>query len=147
MREKRDRVVTGVLALVVVISLGGVAYISQMPQATTGTYTEVYVLGPDGEASGYPTNLTVNETGTVIVGITNHEQGSVTYTVLLGLDNETSASRVVTVDHGRTWENRFSFKPESAGEKKLWIELYKGESPDRTREPYRKLWLAVSVDG
>lgn len=145
MREERERVIWGVLALVVVISLVGVAYIALTPQATTDPYTEFYVLGPDGEASGYPTNLTVEETGTVIVGITNHEQESVTYTVLLRLDNETSASRVVTVDQGRTWENRFSFTPESEGEKKLRIVLYKGQSPDTTRKPYRELWLLVNV--
>lgn len=145
MREERERIITGVLALVVFISLVGVAYIALTPRATTDPQTELYILGPDGTASGYPTNLTVEETGTVIVGITNQEQRSVTYTVLLRLDNETSASRVVTVDQGQTWEDRFSFTPESEGEKNLWIVLYKGQSPDTTRKPYRELWLFVNV--
>jgi len=37
------------------------------------TFTEFYILGPGGNASCYPTNLTVNETGGVILGLMNHE--------------------------------------------------------------------------
>lgn len=147
MQEDRERIVTVVLALVVFVFLVGVAYIALTPQETTEPHTEFYVLGSAGEASGYPTNLTVGETGTVIVGITNREQRSVTYTVLLRLDDEPIESRTVTVDRGQTWEDRFSFAPESEGRKKLWILLYKGQSPDTTREPYRELWLSVNVTG
>lgn len=147
MQEDRERSVTVVLALVVFVFLVGVAYIALTPQETTEPHTEFYVLGSAGEASGYPTNLTVGETGTVIVGITNREQRSVTYTVLLRLDDEPIESRTVTVDRGQTWEDRFSFAPESEGRKKLWILLYKGQSPDTTREPYRELWLSVNVTG
>lgn len=145
MQENRERTITGALALVVVVLLIGVAYVALTPQETTDPYTEFYVLGPDGQASGYPTNLTVGETGTLIVGITNREQKSVTYTVQLRLDDEPIESRAVTVDRGQTWEDRFSFAPESEGRKKLWIELYRGQSPDTTREPYRELWLSVNV--
>lgn len=145
MQEDRGQIITGVLTLVVFVFLIGVAYITLTPQETTEPYTEFYVLGSAGEASGYPTNLTVGETGTVIVGITNHEQRSVTYTVLLRLDDEPIESRTVTVDRGQTWEDRFSFAPESEGRKKLWIVLYKGQSTDTTREPYRELWLLVNV--
>lgn len=145
MQEEHGQIVTGLLVLILVVFLIGVAYIALAPQATTEPRTEFYILGPGGEASGYPTNLTVGETGTVIVGITNHERKSVTYTVQLRLDNRTTESRVVTVDQGQTWENEFSFTPESRGEKKLWISLYRGQSPNATGEPYRELWLLVNV--
>ena len=41
--------------------------------------TEFYLLGPGGKASDYPTNLTVGQNGSVIIGIVNHEYKTVNY--------------------------------------------------------------------
>ena len=59
-------------------------------------FTEFYILGPGGNASGYPTKLNVSEAGTVILGTVNHESATVNHTVradLVGVElvvNETS---------------------------------------------------------
>jgi uncharacterized membrane protein len=102
------------------------------------------VLGPEGNASDYPTNLTVGETGTVIVGISNHGPHDETYTVVTALDGERVDQRQVHVEDGETREDELSFTVEDAGRQKLRLLLYRGEST--SGEAYRslRLWLNVS---
>lgn len=149
MDERLERVLTWTLAVALLLSLGGVVYVAATPQVTTDPYTEFYVLGEGGNASGYPTNLSVGETGTVIVGITNHEHRELTYTVLLRLGNRTVSDRAITVGNERTAEQEFSFTPETTGRMRLQILLYRGTDPDVSADPYRRLrlWITVSENG
>ena len=145
MREKYNRLLTWVLAIALVASVAGVIYIAVTPQETTDPYTEFYVLGSDGNASEFPTNLSVGESGRLIVGLTNHEHERTTYTVVLVLENRTVEKRTVAVADERTWEQEFSFAPQSAGDKRLRILLYKGENANPDEEAYRSLRLFVAV--
>lgn len=145
MNETVRRALTWVLALALLASVAGVIYLAVTPQETTEPYTEFYILGPGGNASGYPTNLTVGETGTVIVGITNHEHDRTSYTLVLELANETIDRRTVTVSDEATWEQRISFAPTEPGRQRLRFLLYRGSAPGG--EPYRhlRLWIEVSA--
>lgn len=145
MRESLHRALTWALALALLAAIAGTVYLAVTPQETTDPYTEFYILGPGGNASGYPTNLTVGETGTVIVGITNHEHEVTTYTLVLALANETVERRTVEVADEATWEERVSFVPTEPGRQRLRFLLYKGTDPDLVDEPYRhlRLWLEV----
>ena len=145
MREEYNRILTWMLALALVASVIGVIYVAVTPQETTEPYTEFYILGTEGNASDFPTNLSVGETGRLIVGITNHEHERTTYTVVSTLKNRTVDKRTVTVADERTWEKEFSFTPESPGEKRLQILLYKGENVNSGEEAYRRLRLFVNV--
>lgn len=60
-----------ILAVALVISMSGVIYIAMIPYEEPDPSTEFYILGPEGEASDYPDNLTVGESGELIVGIVN----------------------------------------------------------------------------
>jgi len=68
-----SRVATWVLAIALVVSVAAVVYVALTLQDMTDPYTEFYVLGPDGNASEYPTRLAPGEMGEVIVGVSNHE--------------------------------------------------------------------------
>ena len=68
-----SRVATWVLAIALVVSVVAVVYVTLTLQNTTDPYTEFYVLGPDGNASEYPTRLAPGETDEVILGVSNHE--------------------------------------------------------------------------
>jgi len=138
-------VLTWVLAVMLIVALAGVVYVSVTPGAEEDPYTEFYILGPDGNASDYPTNLSTGETGEFIVGITNNEHQSMTYTVVLMLDNESVTEQTVEVEEGETWEGMLRFTPEDDGVKQLDTLLYIGEDPDLDDEPYRKLELVVNV--
>ena len=71
-----DKGLTIALSTSIVVAAGTLAYVVMTPRPGA-TFTEFYILGPGGNASGYPTNLTVNETGGVILGVVNHEAATV----------------------------------------------------------------------
>lgn len=138
------RAVTGVLAVALLASIGGVVFFAANPPPATEPFTEFYVLGPDGTASDYPTNLSVGESGTVIVGVTNHEHEAVSYTVVMTIGDETIRERPVRLADEETWEGELSFTAQEPGRQRLRLELYRGEST--SGEPYRslRLWLSVT---
>jgi uncharacterized membrane protein len=138
------RGLTLVLAIALVVSVGGMVYFAANPPTTAESFTEFYVLGSDGEATGYPTDLSVDETGTVIVGVTNHEQRTAEYTAVMRFEGRTIGERQIQLDDGETWEDQMSFTPRSTGEKQLQLLLYQGEV---SGDAYRSLRLWVQVDG
>lgn len=145
MNRTLERGITWALALALVISLFATGFLALNPEGSTEAYTEFYVLGPNGNATGYPTDLSVGETGTVIVGVSNHEQREQTYTVLAQVDNRTVKEQTVTVADGETWEDELSFTVESAGQKQVRLLLFEGNSVRDVSDPYRHLRLRVNV--
>lgn len=145
-RRKRQlsTVLTWILAAALLLSIISVGYLAVNPPETTDPFTEFYILGPDGKASNYPTNLSVNESGTVIVGISNHEHHNQTYTVVIQLQN-TTIERTASVAESETWERRLSFVPETVGQQKIEILLYKGTDIRGAAKPYRRLRLWTNV--
>jgi len=142
--DRLRRAVTVVLLVALVGSVAGVAYIAVNPPETTDPYTEFYILGPGGNASGYPTNLTVGETGTFIVGLTNHEHETTTYAVEARLDNRTVAERTPTVEDESTWESEISFTAETPGRYPLRLYLYKDGTVEGEPADFLRLWVTVS---
>jgi len=133
------------LAVVFLVGLSGVVYLAATPYEQTEPNTEFYVLGPDGVAEDYPSNLSVGEKGEFIVGVTNNEHESMQYTAVVEVDegDQQFYEETLTLPDGETYEERVKLEFDSAGEYRLAIWLYKG--PDATGEPYRELWLTVTV--
>ncbi|QSG07092.1 DUF1616 domain-containing protein [Halapricum desulfuricans] len=111
----------------------------------SGEYTEFYVLGPGGEAGGYPTELFVNETATVEVGVVNHFDAERTYTVTLELDNRTEVTRSIRLGPDREWRERLSFAPSSPGSKQVRISLYEGRTASDTPDDVLQFTTRVSA--
>lgn len=133
---------TTVLGIALVLSIVVVAGFALAPTATGDTYTEFYVLGPNGTAADYPENVTVGEPVDVRVGIGNHESRQMRYTLVVRTNETTLLTRAVTVDVEEQWEESISFSFDSPGQKRLRLELYVGETRN---EPYRSLRLFVDV--
>jgi uncharacterized membrane protein len=106
-------------------------------------FTEFYLLGPGGMASDYPTNLTLGESGTVIVGITNQEGGPLQYLVHVWLnDTKIGDLAPITLAYEATSEQTYTFTPTQVGARwKLEFLLYR---EDRSAV-YRDLHLWVTV--
>ncbi|MGC9308291.1 MAG: DUF1616 domain-containing protein [Thermoplasmatota archaeon] len=68
------------LIISIIVAMCLLVYLVMTPQ-TGERFTEFYLLGPDGVAADYPTNLDAGEQGEVIMGIANHEGKTVNYTV------------------------------------------------------------------
>ncbi len=138
-----DKVLSIVLVASILGAIGALAYVIITPKAGE-KFTEFYVLGPDGKATGYPTELTVGEEGKVILGIVNHEhEDDLTYRVDILIDGEGSSTiRPPSLNHDEKWEDEVGFMPQKAGgNQTVEFILYKqGEE-----EPYGSLYLRLDV--
>lgn len=97
-KEDRNRMVTVIMIIAVMSSVIAVAYAVVVPREGE-RFSDFYVLGPGGEAAGYPKDLSVNQSGQVIIGIANHEKHTVNYTVEIWLSNATVINNITTVNH------------------------------------------------
>lgn len=151
LRARAERVLTWVLGLALVLALVGVVYVAMNPPETTDPYTEFYLLGLDGNASGYPTQLSPGESGSVVVGISNHEHRAVDYRIVITWNGTETRERDVHVADNMAEELRVNLTaPSEPGRYKVLFLLY-NESGD---EPYlnNRLWIEVrdpngTVDG
>lgn len=140
--SKMDKVLSIVLILTLVLAIATTAYIIVKPKEGE-KFTEFYILGPDGKASDYPTNLTLGQTGKIFVGVVNHEYSTVNYEVVVKLQGKILSSEKLTLKNNQKWEKAVAFTPDQSGSKqKLEFILYK--LPDNTK-PYRSLHLWVNV--
>ncbi|MBU4547338.1 MAG: DUF1616 domain-containing protein [Euryarchaeota archaeon] len=142
--SRLDKILSVVLIISLLVAVSMTVYIVVAPQEGE-KFTEFYILGPDGKASDYPTNLTVGETGQLIIGVVNREYTNVTYVLEIKLDGVVISEKTINLTNNEKWEEDFSFVANTTGEnRKLEFLLYK--LPDRT-EPYRSLHLWVTVTG
>ncbi len=137
----RSTALSLVLFAVLILAIGATIAIVAFPQPGE-PFTELYLLGAGGKASNYPTNLTVNQTANVTVGVVNHENTAMTYTLKVTLANATINSTSFSLANTQTWENPISFTPKQRGiGQKLEFDLYK----DGDSNVYRSVYLYLSV--
>ncbi len=65
------------------IASGALGYHIATTPRTGERFTEFYVLGPEGEADDYPTNLTIGDPGHVILGTINREHREMDYRMIV----------------------------------------------------------------
>lgn len=140
-----DRILTAALVASIVMAASALAYIVASP-SSQHRFTEFYILGPSGNASGYPTTLKVSQPGSLILGLANHESATVRYAVRIDLvgvrivynatsgfnetvdANRTTLSLVnTTLADGRNWTQLYTFSISSIGLWKLQFLLFKDD--------------------
>ncbi len=136
-----DRTLSIIIGIFLIIGIIGVIYISFTPYEVDN-YTEFYLLGPDGNAGNYPTNLTTGETGKLSVGIVNHEYSNTSYLLKITKNNGTLKEESFTLENNQNKSIPFEFKAET-GQYKIQFDLYK--LPD-TKNVYRSLFILVNVN-
>lgn len=136
-----DKVLSVVLVVAIAGVIGTLGYVVATPSAGE-KFTEFYILGPDGKATDYPTELKVGEEGRVIVGIVNHEQEEASYRVEVWIGGEDRDEIMVELEHEEEWREEVGFVPQKAGEKqKVEFVLYKDGEPYFEEPLY--LWVDV----
>lgn len=139
-----DRVLSVVLAIAIVGTLGSIAYIIAAPKAEE-SFTKFYIVGLGGEAAGYPDQLVVGEEGKVIVGIVNEEGETVSYRLevrINGVRNDEVGPMVL--ENEQEWEEEVGFVPQVPGEnQKIEFSLYKNGEAKPFLEPLH-LWINVT---
>ena len=155
-----DKGLTVALGVSIVVAGGILAYVLTTPPPME-RFTEFYILGPGGNASGYPTRLNISESGTVLIGVANHESSRVNYTIrvdLVGVRlsynategvnetvevNRTTLSTMnVTVADGQNWTQSYTFQISGIGLWKVQYLLFKERDFSRA---YRETHLYVQV--
>jgi uncharacterized membrane protein len=82
-----DKTLTIILIISIITATGALVYVVVTPKVGE-QFTEFYLLGPQGNASGYPQNLEHGENATVIIGVVNHEYEQMNYTIEVWLVNQ-----------------------------------------------------------
>ena len=144
----------------VVCTVVASAYLITLP-FPGGRFTEFYILGPSGNPSGYPKCLNVSQPGDVLIGLTNHEFGTLDYSVRIDQvgeqvvynstkqSNETvEVNRTVvswlnlTLNDGQNRTEPFVFVIQLAGLWKMQFTLFRNRD---LSEAYLALHLFVRV--
>ncbi len=136
-----DKGLSIVLIAAIIVSCATLTYVVVKPKAGE-KFTEFYLLGPNGTASDYPTNLKVREEGNLIIGIVNQEYENITYRLEINFNGSLIHEEQLFLIENEKWEIRFTFKAMKKGEnQKLEFLLYK----EQQIEAYRTLHLWISV--
>jgi uncharacterized membrane protein len=132
-----------VISICALGAVGTIAYRIVTPKQTD-KFTEFYILGLEGRAEGYPTELTVGEEVKVVLAIVNHEYvDNVAYSVKILINGEENKTiGLIHLNNGEKWEETVGFIPKDAGEhEKVEFLLFKsGEA-----EPYSSLHIWINV--
>jgi uncharacterized membrane protein len=156
-----------IIILVVLIAAIGVTLFAITNPKTGEEFTDFYILGENGKATDYPTDLTEGSSSLVIIGIHNSEYKTVPYVVEIWLTNMTINTTTnstlmnqmerldqfsVSLNHNETYQVYYQFTPTSTGFNQMTFLLFKDGVPsdllngnERINSSYRKLQLWVTV--
>ncbi len=137
-----DKTLSVILIIALIAAVAITVYIVVFPQPGE-KFTEFYILGPNGKAGDYPANLTLGESGNVIIGIVNHEYTNTTYELKVRLNQTILKDENITLANNEKKELSFTFKPVTKGnDQKLEFLLFK---PPGNSTIYRSLYLYMNV--
>ena len=139
----RQRALYIVLVIAVLGAIGGLCYFALTPQPEE-RFTEYYILGLDGRASNYPSELRVGEEGRVVVCIVNHEHQVVNYRVEIRINGvKDKELGPILLHHEDKWQQEVGFTlAESGNNQKVEFLLYKNEEAEPHSEP---LYILINV--
>jgi uncharacterized membrane protein len=145
--SKLDRVITVFLILSILLSVATLVFVVVSPKEGEH-FTEFYLLGSQRKADNYTTNYILGQTGSVIVGVVNHEYRAVNYTMDVRLENKSLSipenMKHFTLANNETLEEPVTFTLPFEGQKmKLEFLLY--NETDKS-VPYRDLHLWIDVN-
>ena len=140
--SRTSKILSIVLIISIVLAVATTVYIVVKPHQGE-TFTEFYILGANGTASDYPTNMTAGESGSVIIGVVNHEYKPVNYSLVVTVNGTTIKQENITLNNTQKLEIPYNFTAGYVtGKKEMEFQLYK--LPDETNV-YRSLHLWINV--
>ncbi|MHC1756351.1 MAG: DUF1616 domain-containing protein [Methanosarcina sp.] len=143
---RADKALTVLLLISILASLGSLAYVIGDPRDGEA-FTEFYILGPDRTAENYSTEYAPGDSGTVVVGIVNHERRTVDYTMEVRLENRSlplpENQKYISLDHNVSWEEPVTITPPVEG-KNMKLEFLLFNETEKN-VPYRNVHLWINV--
>ncbi len=101
---KFDKLLTTLLILCVIITVSLVIYVGLTPKQEEH-FTEFYILGSNQVAYNYSINLTTLQNATVTLGIVNHENRNMNYSIEVWLSNQTIKFNASTTNNENVYHN------------------------------------------
>lgn len=137
-----DRALLVLLVVVIIGAIGVLVYVAR-PPAVGETFTEFYLLGPEGKTEGYPDVITLGEEAIVTLGVINHQQEATDYHIGIVIGGqEVGGVGTITLADGEEWEQKVSFTPVEVGEaQKVEFQLYR--SSDSNAYHTLDFWVDV----
>lgn len=141
-RSLVEKILSVILVCVIVGLIGAVVYTVAVPKRNE-SYTEFYVLNAGGQASNYPEQLNLGDTGKVTLSITNHEQKEVSYRIDIQIEGvPTGNIGPVLLGNDEKYSTAATFTPRQSGaHQKVEFFLFKDDS----LSPYLDLHIWVDV--
>jgi uncharacterized membrane protein len=137
-----DKILSYILIISIVIAAASVIYIIVNPSPSE-KFTQFYILGSNGKAGNYPTNLSVGENGNLTINVINNEGSTANYQLVVNLENETLENQSFILANGEKKEIPLTFQPKQSGnQQKLEFILYKLPN---NKQSYRYLDLLINV--
>lgn len=155
---------TIVLAISVLLAMSTIGYALVVP-SDGETYASLYLATEDDTgdlvSGSFPTEFTAGEERDVVVGVGNAEGETVSYTVVVEIQEVDTGSDTAVVDrtelrrfsaevgHGESWERSHEVRPEEPGDdRRLTFSLYRGAAPSdpADEEPYRQTYVWIDVE-
>lgn len=110
-------------------------------------FTSLYILGENGTADNYTTEINIGEPSSILVGIENYEYALVNYKLRVIFGGKTLREDSINLDHGSKWLNNITFTPEltpsiafaGTNKSKLELQLFKDN------KSYRSVHLLVNT--
>ena len=84
-----EKILTIIVISCIILIIGSVVFVSVNP-ISKERFTEFYLLDSRGHISRYPTTLESRDDATVSIGLSNHEQKKVDYTIEIWLINQST---------------------------------------------------------
>jgi len=137
-----DKTVSLIIIILLVVAVGVTAYIIVNPSPNE-RFTELYILGANNQAGDYPTNISLNESENVTIGIVNHEDRTTNYNLIATLNGVAISNQNYTLVNNETKNIPFTFTPTETGSNQtLTFNLYKLPSNGTV---YRSVFLHLNV--
>jgi len=138
-----DTLLSIVLVAAILGALGIGGYSIAMPKEGQ-RFTEFYLLGLEGKASGYPSMLKAGEEEKVLAGVVSHWRDTTEFRLEVRIDGlKNSDVGPIILKQDERWEQTVVFTPQAAGRRcKVEFVLYKGNETEPCISP---LWLWIDV--
>lgn len=137
-----NKIIKVVLIAILIIAVLSVIYLVVIHNPGQD-YSEFYILDNNHNTSNYPNNLTIGQSGELIVGIQNQEHESTNYTVEIKKDGQLLDKFNKTLTNHECTETPFYFKADKSGEEQeIEFTLYK----NNITNPYRTLSFKYNVN-
>jgi len=137
MMTASNKIISAVLITAIIICVGLIVYLAVTPQPSE-RFSEFYLLGKEGKASGYPSQVAAEQPVSIIVGIVNHEGRPSDYAVQIKENDAIIKSVTVgELNDGQKWEQPVEFTLSNAGDsRRVNFYLYKdGAELPRIKDP------------